>query len=76
MKKIRRDTFNGVGQTIISNFEKENITFVFKNDDYDYFRKFFFEVYYDQSDIEVRDSIDSFLKQLFDTGTEHSQSQI
>ena len=48
----------------------------FKNDDYDYFESFLFEVYYDQSDIEVRDSIIPFLKQLFDTNRTFTKSDL
>jgi len=51
--------------TTIENFEKENIVFKFDDNDYDYFESFFFEVYYDQKDEAVRNSINAFIKQLF-----------
>jgi|TARA_R110000772_G_scaffold63602_3_gene142371 hypothetical protein len=61
----KRGHFQWCWITTITNFEKENIVFKFVDNDYDYFESFFFEVYYDQKDIEIRDSIDTFLKQLF-----------
>ncbi len=72
----KKGHFQWCWSTVISNFEKENIKFVFKNDDYDYFESFLFEVYYDQSDIEVRDSIVPFLKQLFDTNRTFTKSDL
>jgi hypothetical protein len=60
----------------ITNFEKENIRFKFKNNDYDYFESFFFEVYYDQRDVEVRESIEPFLTQLFDMNRIFTKSDI
>lgn len=60
----------------IENFEKENIRFKFDNDDFDYFEAFFFEVYYDQADEAVRESIDSFLVQLFTWDRVYTKSDI
>ena len=62
--------------TTITNFEKENIRFSFKDDDYDYFETFFFEVYYEQKDKGVRDSIRPFFKQLFDMDRTFTKSDI
>lgn len=60
----------------IENFKKENIKFNFSNDDYDYFEAFFFEVYYDQPDDEVRDSIEDFLVQLFTWDRVYTKSDL
>lgn len=62
--------------TTLSNFEKENIRFTFKDDDYDYFETFFFEVYYEQKDKGVRQSIRPFFKQLFDMDRTFTKSDI
>lgn len=62
--------------TTITNFEKENIKFTFSDNDYDYFESFFFEVYYDQKDKEVRESIEPFFIQLFDMGRTFTKSDI
>ena len=60
----------------IENFNKENIRFKVDNDDFDYFEAFFFEVYYDQPDEAVRESIDSFLVQLFTWDRVYTKSDI
>ena len=60
----------------ITDFEKENIRFKFKNNDYDYFETFFFEVFYEQKDIEVRESISPFLTQLFDLNRVFTKSDL
>lgn len=72
----KRGHFQWCWNTTIDNFKKENITFKFKKDDYDYFESFYFEVYYDQSDREVRDSIVPFLKQLFDMERTFTKSDL
>ena len=60
----------------IENFLKENIKFDFSNDDFDYFESFFFEVYYDQPDEEVKDSIETFLEQLFTWDRVYTKSDL
>ena len=60
----------------IENFSKENITFTFSNDDFDYFESFFFEVYYDQPDEGVRESIKTFLEQLFTWDRVYTKSDL
>lgn len=72
----KKGHFQWCWNTVISNFEKENIKFSFKNDDYDYFESFLFEVYYDQPDIEVRESISPFLNQLFDMNRTFTKSDL
>jgi len=49
----------------IDNFKKENISFKFSDIDYGYFEEFFFEVFYNIDDKILRDSLDGFIKQLF-----------
>lgn len=72
----KKGHFQWCWNTVISNFEKENIKFSFKNDDYDYFESFLFEVYYDQPDVEVRESITPFLTQLFDMNRTFTKSDL
>lgn len=62
--------------TTITNFEKENIVFKFTDNDYDYFESFFFEVYYDQADEDVRSSIEEFLTQLFTLDRAYTKSDL
>lgn len=60
----------------IDNFKKENITFKFSEKDYEYFQSFFFEVYYEQNDKEIRDALEDFLKQFFNSKRPISKSDL
>lgn len=60
----------------IENFKKENIIFEFKTTDYEYFKSFFFEVFYNQEDIEFRNAIKDFLSDLFDLNRPTSKSDL
>lgn len=60
----------------IENFKKENIKFNFTEKDFDYFKSFFFEVYYNQSDENVRNALKEFLSQLFNRKRPVSKSDI
>lgn len=60
----------------IKNFNKENITFEFSKDDYEYFKEFFFEVFYNQDDNLMRDALEDFLKQLFNRKRPTTKSDI
>jgi len=60
----------------VDNFKKENIQFEFKNVDYDYFKSFFFEVFYEQEDIEFKMAIKDFLNDLFDLKKPISKSDL
>jgi hypothetical protein len=64
-----------LGKTI-DNFKKENIEFNFKEPDSDFFRSFFFDVFYNQPDTKIKDMIDVFFKQIFDRKTKKSKSDI
>ena len=46
----------------IDNFKKENINFKFSENDYEYFKEFFFEVFYDQEDEVMREALRRFLE--------------
>ena len=58
------------------NFKKENITFKFSKDDFEYFKEFFFEVFYNQEDNIMREALDDFLKQLFNRKRPTSKSNL
>jgi len=60
----------------LDNFKKENITFKFSNDDYDYFESFYFEVFYNQKDKGVREAMEEFFVQLFNRKRAMSKSDI
>jgi hypothetical protein len=58
--------FNWCWNKTVENFEKENIKFIFNEEDMDYFQSFFFEVFYNQDDGQVRNELETFFTQLFD----------
>jgi hypothetical protein len=60
----------------IDNFKKENIRFNTKGEHFEYFNSFFMEVYYTQKNNSVRDSIDSFLKDLFNRKIPFTKSDL
>lgn len=60
----------------IENFNKENITFNFRKDDYDYFKMFFFEVFYEQENDLIKKELVTFLKQLFNRKRPISKSDL
>ena len=68
--------FKWCWKTILSNFEKENIKFEFLESDYEYFESFYLEIFYNQKDKGVRDAIEDFLTQLFNTKKTISKSDL
>jgi len=60
----------------IENFKKENIRFNIKGEHYDYFSSFFMEIFYNQKNENVRNSIQKFLIELFDRKTPFTKSDL
>ena len=60
----------------IENFGKENITFKFSDEDFVYFKEFFFEVFYNQENNIMREALEDFLKQLFNRKRPTSKSDL
>jgi len=60
----------------IENFEKENIQFKFSDEDFIYFKEFFFEVFDNQEDNIMREALEDFLKQLFNRKRPTSKSDL
>jgi hypothetical protein len=68
--------FDWCWTTTVSNFKKENIRFNLKGEHYDYFNSFFMEIFYNQKNINVRNSIQVFLKELFDRDMTFTKSDL
>jgi hypothetical protein len=75
-EKQKLEHFRWCWNRTIENFKKENIKFEFKNNDYEYFQEFFYEVFYNQEDKLMRDALNDFLKQLFNRKRPTSKSDI
>ena len=58
--------FDWCWKRTLDNFEKEGITFSSKGEHYDYFKSFFFEIFYNQKESHIRESVGQFFDELFD----------
>jgi len=68
--------FQWCWNTTIENFKKENIRFSVKGEHYDYFSTFFMEVFYNQKNNSVKESIGIFLNELFDKSKTFTKSDL
>ena len=60
----------------IDNFKKENLTFENNGEHYEYFKSFFEEIFYNQKEKVVRDSINNFFNDLFDLNKPFTKSDL
>lgn len=74
--KDKEKHFQWCWNTTIENFKKENIKFSIKGDHYDYFHTFFIEVFYNQKNNSVKESIGVFLGELFDKNKTFTKSDL
>lgn len=72
----KKDHFKWCWNKTIENFSKESIYFVFREDDMLFFESFFFEIFYHQKDETIKETIELFLKQLFNRKGQKSKSDI
>ena len=61
---------------IIDNFQKENINFYKKGGHFDYFKSFFDDIFYNQGEDKVKDSIGSFFTDLFNMKKTFTKSDL
>jgi hypothetical protein len=61
---------------VIDNFGKENINFNKRGDHFDYFYSFFSEIFYQQVEDKVKNSINSFFTDLFNTKKTFTKSDL
>ena len=57
--------FKWCWEKVLSNFEKEGITFIHMGEHFEYFQSFFTDTFYDKEDPRLRDSIGKFFNELF-----------
>ena len=62
-----------VGMTIEQ--KKDHFRWCWNNDS-EFFESFFFEIFYDQPDKEIKDNINKFFKELFDIRSKKTKSDI
>ena len=61
---------------VIDNFNKENIEFYSEGEHYNYFLSFFNEVFYNQRDSTIRQTIGDFFKDLFNLDKSFTKSDL
>lgn len=72
----KKEHFKWCWDKTISNFSKEEINFNFKETDYKFFESFFYEIFYNQDDQNLKKTIDIFLEQLFDDSIRKTKADI
>jgi hypothetical protein len=72
----KRKHFQWCWNTTIGNFKKENIKFSTEGEHYEYFISFFLEVFYNQKNKSVKESVGVFIKELFDKNKTFTKSDI
>jgi hypothetical protein len=60
----------------IDNFQKEGIKFNKKGEHVDYFKSFYNDVFYNQKEEKIKNSIKTFFKQIFDIDTPFAKSDL
>jgi hypothetical protein len=75
-EKQKKEHFRWCWNKVIENFTKEKINFTFTDDDYVFFESFFYDVFYKQEDIKMKEYIDNFFSQLFDDKYKKAKSDI
>lgn len=68
--------FEWCWKTTVENFKKENIRFNLKGEHFDYFNSFLLEIFYNQKNLNVRNSIEVFFKELFDRDVPFTKSDL
>lgn len=60
----------------IDNFLKEGLSFSKKGEHFDYFKTFFNDIFYNQQEEKIKNSVDEFLDQLFDVNKPFTKSDL
>jgi len=68
--------FNWCWNKTIDNFKKENLIFENEGEHYEYFKSFFEEIFYNQKEKVVRDSINNFFDDLFNLNKPFTKSDL
>lgn len=72
----KKEHFKWCWNKTVDNFQKENISFNFNEQDSEFFDGFFFEVFYNQKDFQVKGAMNNFFKQIFDYQHKKTKSDI
>jgi hypothetical protein len=68
--------FDWCWKKLLDNFKKEGITFLTRGEHYEYYKSFFFEVFYNQKEEHLRNSVGRFFDELFDMDKGFTKSDL
>lgn len=72
----KKNHFEWCWDQTIKNFKKEEIVFNKKGEHYEYFLNFFTDIFYNQNEIKIKNSIGTFFKDLFDRNKSFTKSDL
>lgn len=72
----KKEHFEWCWKKTVEDFIKENINFEFEGEHKNYFQKFYFDTFYEQTQKSIKDSIPSFLNEIFDLNNPFSKSDL
>ena len=72
----KKEHFNWCWTKTIQNFQKENINFIFEISDYKFFESFFYEIFYNQEEESIKDSLNTFFNHLFNDNFRKTKADI
>ena len=72
----KKEHFHWCWNKTIQSFEKESIIFKFDESDAFFFESFFFDVFYNQPDEDVKEQTERFFEQIFNRKTKKSKSDV
>jgi hypothetical protein len=72
----KKNHFQWCWKKIIENFNKESIIFNDKGEHLDYFLDFFMEIFYDQKEDKIKNSIGTFFSDVFDRKKPFTKSDL
>jgi hypothetical protein len=75
-KEDKMSHFEWCWKKTLSNFSKEGIIFQEKGEHYDYFKTFFEDIFYNQQEEKIRNSIGNFFQDLFDKEKSFTKSDL
>ena len=68
--------FDWCWKKLLDNFQKEGIKFSNKGDHYDYYKSFFLDIFYNQKEEHIRESVGLFFDELFDVEKDFTKSDL
>lgn len=68
--------FNWCWNKTIDNFEKENLLFERYGEHFEYFESFYLQIFYEQKEKKIRESISVFFEELFGEKTTYTKSDL